>query len=77
MTAKDRADQTVALSMLIFEFLAKRGQPMDAGTLVREFCEQERVARADAEVALSMLLNQRAVVVGGDMRLVHNVRVAA
>lgn len=77
MTAKDRAALSVALSERISHFLASQGQPMDAGDLVREFCSSNHVALADAEVALSLLLNQRSVVVGGDMRLEPKVRVAA
>jgi hypothetical protein len=77
MTAKDRVDLWVALGRDISNFLAHAGGPMDAGTLVREFCKVNNVALADAEVALSLLLNQRDVIVDSDMRLEHNARAAA
>jgi hypothetical protein len=77
MTGKDRANQWVALSVDMADFLASTGRPMDAGSLVSKFCKERRVALADAEVALSILLNQRSVVVDREMRLESRGRVAA
>ena len=70
MTAKDRADLSVALSDRLAEFLAQAGGRLEAGALVRQFCESNGEVRlADAEIALSLLLNQRRLVVDNDLKL--------
>ncbi len=70
MTAKDRADLSVALSDRLAEFLAQAGGRLEAGALVRQFCESnDEVRLADAEIALSLLLNQRRLVVDNDLKL--------
>jgi hypothetical protein len=78
MTAKDRADLSVALSEQLAAFLVSAGGRLEAGKLVRQFCESnEGVRLADAEIALSLLLNQRRLVVDSDLKLEQSLAQAA
>lgn len=77
MTAKDRADFFLALSARILTFLAGNGGQMDAGTLVRSFCKAEEVEVTDAEVALSLLLNQGEIIADREMKLERAPAIAA
>lgn len=78
MTANDRAQMSVTLSEQIAEFLQQQGKALDAGTLVQRFCDaNDDVSLTAAEVALSLLLNQRRVIIDDDMLLESKVAEAA
>ena len=70
MTAKDSAAFFLELSARIQAYLNSVGRPMEAGVLIKDFCKKNQHVRvADAEVALSLLLNQGVVVADPQMML--------
>lgn len=70
MTAKDSAAFFLNLSAQIQAYLDSAGKPMEAGILIRDFCKKNQdVKVADAEVALSLLLNKGLVVTDPQMML--------
>ncbi|WP_306755259.1 hypothetical protein [Paracoccus actinidiae] len=69
MTSRDRASLSVELSERLAVFFDRAGGSLEAGDLVRQFCNSEGAKLADAEIALSLLLNQHRLVVAEDMKL--------
>jgi hypothetical protein len=69
MTAADRARQINTVSGELLAYLREHGTPTSAGDLLRRYCQEHGIDLALAEVALSLLLNQRLVVANRDMQL--------
>lgn len=70
MATKGRGNRSVELSQQLTDCLTKAGGNLKAGDLVRRFCEENNDVRLeDAEIALSLLLNQRRLIVDDDLKL--------
>jgi len=77
MTSRERAQSVVKISQEMLQFLHEQNQATDAATLVREFCKTKHIGLTDAEVALSLLLNQGDVVADREMQIEQNAARAA
>jgi hypothetical protein len=69
MTSTERAASVVEISGQMLQFLRDRNQATDAATLVREFCKAKSIGLTEAEVALSLLLNQGNVFADREMKI--------
>lgn len=69
MTSIERAASVVEISGQMLAFLRDRNQATDAATLIREFCKAEGIGLTEAEVALSLLLNQGHVFADREMKI--------
>lgn len=77
MTSTERAASVVEISGLMLQFLRARNQAMDAESLIREFCKANGTSRTEAEVALSLLLNQGDVFADREMKIEQHAPQAA
>lgn len=76
MTSKQRAHRVSDVASLLLSFLTKMGGSSDSGDLLRNFCKAHTVDITEAELALSMLMNQRRVEANREMKL-QNAQAAA
>jgi hypothetical protein len=77
MTSTERAASVVEISRKMLKFLRDRNQATDASTLIREFCKAKSVGLTEAEIALSLLLNQGDVFADREMKLEQHAAQAA
>lgn len=77
MTSTERAASVVCISKEMLEFLSARNQPTEASNLIREFCKAKSISLTEAEVALSLLLNQGDVFADREMKLEQHAAQAA
>ena len=61
MTSAERADEIRRLSGLMLQALRDSPQPVSPGKFVRTFARRHEIDLGRAEMALSLLLNQRQV----------------
>ena len=69
MTSQQRASRVTGIADQLFSYLDQGRGPVPAGALLRNFCRDTKTPASDAEIALSMLINQQRVRVNREMKL--------
>jgi len=69
MVNREKLESVELLSGEILRHLESGGRPLDAATLVREFCKKYEVNAETAEVALSFLFNKGLIEMDREMQL--------
>ena len=69
MTSVQRAHRVNDVARLLLAFLAQGGAAGHSGDLLDKFCATKSIDRTEAEVALSVLMNQGRVVANREMQL--------
>ena len=77
MTAEERAGQVKQVSEGILARLRASPAPVDAGTLIRDYCQENDVNATIAEIALLFLLNEGSIETNHKMLLEGRVEEAA
>lgn len=77
VTSIERSSQFMAVSTQLLDYLNKQKSPMNAGSLIRQFCKSTGTDVTTAEVALSLLLNRGDVATDRELALSGRAKQAA
>ena len=69
MKTRDALENVESVSHEILKHLRDSNRALDAATLIREYCKQNKVHSETAEIALSVLFNKGLVEMDREMQL--------